>query len=441
MRVGIIGGGLCGLTAAIRLAQRGVDVELFEAAPKAGGRTRSFFEPHIQQWVDNGPHLLSGAYQDTLALLAEAGAADNITWQASLSLPLWDEKRGHFLLQPNASLPLTLGLPLACMHLPGHDWADIPAFLRLAYRMRQSPCEMENVQSWLDHARITTPLLRDLLQPLCLGAMNEELANANAASFKTVLQDAFASHSNARLGWFRMPLSQALIEPLVAMATGLGVRIHHDMRIRSIKACRPGLELESAHASLQFDACIIALPLRSGQQLLGLPKVANTRRITNIHMWFRDMPALSHPFIGGIDTTGQWFFDVSSQMDSTTTQASASTDSAGNDESLRHICAVISADDGTLQGHGLEQRVCVELAKLSGSPDRLEALHSRIVSEHHATTSVAGIMPESRLMSGLPANLIDACEAPRAGELPATIEYAVKRGNQAADQCYLQLFN
>ena len=441
MRTGIIGGGLCGLTAAIRLAQRGVEVELFEAAPELGGRTRSFFEPHTQQWVDNGPHLLSGAYRDTLTLLAEAGAADNISWQPSLTLPLWDEKRGHFLLQPNASLPLALSLPFACMHLPGHDWADIPAFLRLAYRMRQSSSDVENVQSWLDHARITTPLLKDLLQPLCLGAMNEDLGNANAASFRTVLQDAFANHGNARLGWFRMPLNQALIEPLVYMATDLGVRIHHGMRIRSIKACRSGLELESAHANSQFDACIIALPLRSGQQLLGLPKTASTRRITNIHLWFRDMPALSHPFIGGIDTTGQWFFDVSSQMDSTTTPASASTDSADVDESLRHICAVISADDGALQRHELEQRVCAELAKLSGSPDRLKPQHSRVVSEHHATTSVAGLKPESRLMPGLPANLIDACEAPRAGELPATIEYAVKRGNQAADQCYLQLFN
>ena len=78
MRVSVIGGGLCGLTAAIRLAQRGVEVELFEAAPALGGRTRSFFEPHMQQWVDNGPHLLSGAYHDTLNLLEEAGASDNI---------------------------------------------------------------------------------------------------------------------------------------------------------------------------------------------------------------------------------------------------------------------------------------------------------------------------------------------------------------------------
>jgi len=431
MRVGVIGGGLCGLTAAIRLAQRGVDVELFEASPFPGGRTRSFFEPHMQQWVDNGPHLLSGAYHQTLALLDEAGASNNITWQPSLTLPLWDSQRGHFLLRPKATLPLAISLPLACMRLPGHNWADIPAFLRLARHLRQHPDVTANVQSWLNAARVPAQLRRDLLEPLCLGAMNETLAEANAASFRTVLRSAFANHANARLGWFRMPLSKALIRPLLAMAADLGVHIHAASRIRSMHSLHAGCELRSTRGSARFDACIIALPQRAGEQLLALRKTAVTRRITNIHMWFHDMPPLPHPFIGSLGATGQWFFDVSSQMQCKPADPMSSI-------SPRHICAVISADAGELNHHRLTRAIVAELEKISGHTSSTLA-HVRIVSEKHATTSVADTASENRLKPALSGAIIDACEAPCPGELPATIEYAVKRGNQAAEQCCLQL--
>jgi len=433
MRVGVIGGGLCGLTAAIRLAQRGIDVELFEAAPSPGGRTRSFFEPHTRQWVDNGPHLLSGAYHETHALLAEAGAADNIAWQTSLSLPLWDRVRGPFMLRPNASLPLALALPMACARLPGHGWADIPAFLRLALRLNRTADTMESVHGWLKEAGTPAPLIRDLLEPLCLGAMNETLTGANAASFCSVLRSAFADHASARLGWFRMPLNEALIEPLTRIAQELGVRLHTSARVRGVHPCSSGFEIETSREKCRFNACILALPLHAAQQLLARPKTAVTRRITNVHMWFRGMPALSHPFIGGIGTLGQWFFDVSSQM------CAPGTD-ARKDLPLRHICAVISADNAALQGHELEQRICAELAEISTAHVPPKPQHVRIISEHRATTSVACSETENRLPPSLPHGLIDACESPRSGDLPATIESAVSRGNRAARLCYLQLF-
>jgi len=429
MRTAVIGGGLCGLSAAIRLAQRGLEVELFEAAPSFGGRTRSFLEPNMKQWVDHGPHLLSGAYHDTLSLLQEAGASDNIVWQKSLCLPLWDKERGHFLLRPNASLPLALTLPLACARLPGHDWTDIPAFLRIAFQLQHPPAAAETVQTWLNRANIPASLCTDLFEPLCLGAMNETLVEANAASFSTVLRSAFANHVSARLGWFRMPLNQALVEPLVHMAETLGVRMHRSSRIRHILPSKEGIELQLTQGSQLFKACVLATTLRSAQQMLSQPKTATMRRITNIHLWFHDLPPLSHPFVGGIGTTGQWFFDVSKQMRDLASKA----DSANP---LRHICAVISADDGVLHGDDLVQKICFELGELSANHTPLKPHYVRIVSEHHATTSVADSMPVAWLGANLPEGLIDACEAPCSGELPSTIEYAVRRGNQAAEDCY-----
>ena len=101
-KLAVIGGGLTGLTAAIRAAQKGYAVDLYEAAPALGGRTRSFFHAPTQTWVDNGPHLLIGVYQRTQALLEEVGALPMIQWQDALTLPLWDAQRGNFALKTSA---------------------------------------------------------------------------------------------------------------------------------------------------------------------------------------------------------------------------------------------------------------------------------------------------------------------------------------------------
>jgi len=432
MHIAVIGGGLSGLSAAIRLAQQGAKVDLFEAAPALGGRTRSFFESRTEQWVDNGPHLLSGAYQETLALLGEASAADNICWQPSLQLPLWDKARGHFMLAPGPLLPIALTLPLACARLPGHTWTDIPALLRLASAMKQSPDPALQVDAWLKHARLPAPLISDLLEPLCLGAMNEPLHSANAASFAGVLRDAFSGHAHARLGWFRKPLSEALIAPLSAMAEKYGVRIHTACRIKGIRSCNEGFELQASAQTYAAHSCILALPLRSTQQLMGWPVSAETRRIRNIHLWIKNFPALPEPFIGGIGTVGQWFFDISSQM-----QESPSPEKP---LSLRHICAVISADEDRISPSELQQSICCELQQISEIAQPVQPDFIRTVSEHHATTSICTGPSYADFKASLPAGLFDASEAPLPGEIPATIEYAIKRGNLAATQC-LNHFN
>lgn len=427
MRAGIIGGGVCGLTAAIRLAQRGAQVDLFEAAPRGGGRTRSYFERAIGQWVDNGPHLLSGAYHDTEQLLAEAGALDKLTWQDSLSLPLWDRQRGHFRLAPSTLLPLALALPLASARLPGHGWPDLTALLRMAVKLKRPVDGGLTAAAWLESMRLPASLTQDLLEPMCLGAMNEPLERANAASFCRVLNDAFSDHGSARLGWFNRPLSEALIQPLQSMAEGLGVSMHSSCRIRSVQTNGNGVQLGTTGEQWQFDACILALPLRHAQQLLGLPVTAVTRRISNIHMWFADMPALPHPFIGGIETTGQWFFDVTSQM-----PGRPRAEAGG--KRLRHICSVISADRQGLRDEKRLAEILRELTEIEGSGKPRKPYLTRVVSEHHATVSVH---PGEHDLP-VPDKVFCACEAPLAGDIPATIEAAVRRANQAAEQCYLQ---
>jgi squalene-associated FAD-dependent desaturase len=418
--IAVIGGGIAGLTAAIRLAEQGHHIELFEAAPTLGGRTRSFYEKTIGEWCDNGPHLLVGAYTATQALLHECGAADNIHWQKSLDLPLWDKNRGHFRLRPTPLLPLPLSLMLALARLPDHGIKSALALTRLAGRAGKA--SGQTVEQWLAHLQTPMPLVRDLIEPLCLGAMNEYPATAPALSFQRVLEESFDNHRSARLGWFNQPLSEALVQPLQARAEQLGVSIQTGSMIHSMTPHPGGIRVTWGSSTRDFDKVILTTPSWVSNKLLGIKTTVESRPISNIHLWFDDPvhPGFSPcpPLIGGIGTRGQWFFDVSSQM----SRAS----------NFHHIAVVISADYLDARRENLVKLATHELGLISGLEHPLKPVHARVIQEKRATALTR--LPDT-LQYQVPKCLIDASERPHPGDLPATIEAAVLRGEQAAEKC------
>ena len=406
----MIGGGLCGLTAAIRLAEAGFKVELFEAAPKPGGRTRSFIDKTTGELCDNGPHLLIGAYQATQQLLSDCHAAGNITWQTSLKLPLWDKQRDSFQLAPVTWLPFPLALLWAVKTLPGHGWRSAFGMLRLAATLhKKATDDNATVADLIRLCRIPAALVRDMLEPICFGAMNEGVESANATSFRRVLKESFASRTSARLGWFNKPLDEALIQPLVLKAEQLGVNITTGHRVRSLQPQTDGLLVND----VTFDAAVIALPAYATDALLGQASSCETRCITNVHLWYKDLAGLSEPLVGGIATTGHWFFDVSAQMHHKT--------------ALRHICVVISAESDPMPDELLVEQLNHELNVICGTTTHTPS-HYRLVREKRAT-----VLVRAHEQLQMPSNrIINASESPRPGDLPATIEFAVLRGENAA---------
>jgi squalene-associated FAD-dependent desaturase len=412
--IAVIGAGLTGLTAAIRMAEQGKQVELFEASPQPGGRTRSFHEVKTNQACDNGPHLLIGAYSATQKLLEDCGASANVHWQPSLQLPLWDSKRGLFSFKPSSHLPFSLALLLAAVRLPGHGMASALAMLRLGKDLQSTNLtDTATVQNWIEKLNIPDVLANDLINPLCLGAMNVQPEGANALSFQSVLKESFASHQHARLGWFTQPMSEALIKPLVYTAQKLGVNIHCGCPVRSLLENQSGISINGQ----QFEAAIFAMPAYATDRLLKRESSCETRAISNIHLWFNEDIQLPAPLIGGIGTTGQWFFDVSQQI--------------SEDGPLKHFCAVISADEAHTQDADLVHRICAEVQAICGREDSLAPLHTRIIREKRATMLVR----PQEYSNPLPPHTIDASERPLPGELPATIESAVRRGENAAELC------
>lgn len=413
-RVAVIGGGLTGISCALHLAEHGIETELFESSPHLGGRTCSFHDPVTDTWVDNGPHLLIGAYRHARAFFARHGVTD-LAWQPHLMLPLWDAGRGHFRLNTSRWLPLALSLAWASGRLPDHGYGDLSAMLRLGRAAHVDLADGLGVGAWLQALDIPQALQRDLLDPLCLGAMNESPDSAPAASFAHVLREAFASHDSARLGWFTRPFAQALVGPLEQALRRHGVGLHLSCRITGLRGSQehPEITLRSGEA-LRFRHVVLAMPAYARNRLLGLPQAVATRPITNVHMWFDENIRLPYPFVGGIGTLGHWFFDIRQQMPDETRGR------------YRHFCAVVSADSPS--GQDWTDRLCEEMSGILGRRNALRPYHVRIVHERRATTLVRAATPPP-----LPPSVLDAGEHPQPGELPATIETAVMRGLAAAN--------
>jgi phytoene dehydrogenase-like protein len=111
-RVHVIGAGLAGLSASVRLVQAGREVHLYEAAPLAGGRCRSYFEPKLDCTIDNGGHVILGANAATLAYVETAGARGELLEIAPARFPFIDLTSGvRWTLRPR---PATMSILPAC---------------------------------------------------------------------------------------------------------------------------------------------------------------------------------------------------------------------------------------------------------------------------------------------------------------------------------------
>jgi len=288
--------------------------------------------------------------------------------------------------------------------------------VKLAMTLKSPMHETCTVQDWMQQLAMPNALIRDLIEPLCLGAMNEATDTASALSFRRVLHESFANHKQARLGWFTKPMDKALIEPLCERAKTLGVKLHTRTRIASLQEKNNIIQIQGQ----SFQSAIIALPAYATDRLLGRQTTSETGAICNVHLWFEQDITLPSPFIGGLGTTGQWFFDVSLQMQQQGT--------------LRHICAVISADKSS-DRHGLNDlklvHIILDELKAITANTTLSPVHYRIIREKRATVLVRHEHSEH----DLPTSLIDASERPKPGQLPATIELAIQRGENAALSC------
>ena len=183
MKIAVIGGGWAGIAAAVELTANGAETTLFEAGRGLGGRARGVEIDGRQ--LDNGQHILLGAYRDTLALMRRVGADPGKLFDRQ-PLQVIDNT-GFRLALPD--LPAPLNVAWGLLTASAVNWKEklktawwMDGIKRRGFRLAQ---EM-TVAEWLDDAGQTGTLRRHLWEPLCLAALNLPAERASAQLFANV---------------------------------------------------------------------------------------------------------------------------------------------------------------------------------------------------------------------------------------------------------------
>lgn len=409
--VHVVGAGLAGLACALRLAEAGHEVALYEAAAHAGGRCRSYDDASLGRTVDNGSHLLLSAYHATRAYVAAIGAADALAETRPAALPFLDLATGErWTIRPGKG-PLPLWLLSPARRIPGTRLGEYMQALALK---RAGP--NDTVADCVDPNSV---LFQRLWQPLSRGALNTDATQASARLLWRVLAETLLKgEATSRPLVIVRPLSEALVRPAVATLARRGVQIRFRARLRGIgwtdNRVTSLIFPEGALRVTRTDSVVLAVPPEPSAEIWpAIRTPTQSRAIVNAHFRMPEPVALpgGTRFLGLVGGTAQWLF-------------------ARGDV----VSVTVSAADRLLAEPNwkLANLFWSEIAGALGrNIGRLPSW--RVVKERRAT--IAQTPAQCRLRPGPETpfdNLFLAGDWTDTG-LPATIEGAIRSGNRAAD--------
>jgi hydroxysqualene dehydroxylase len=405
--VHIIGAGISGLSAAVRLAKANFKVQVHEATQQAGGRCRSYFDAATDLTIDNGNHLLLSGNHHALAYARSIGTEAGLVGPKRAQFPFVELTTGQRWQLDLGDSRLPLWVFDAARRVPDTALSDYLALMPLVW---SSPRRLVG-----DAIPCKGRLYQRLVQPLLLAALNVDPPEGSAGLAGAVVRETLLSGGQAcRPLIAREGLSAVLVDPAISLlqSSGADIRFGHELRGFGLSADRVG-ELsfgEEAIALGSGDAVVLAVPPRPAAALLpGLKTPTKFRAIVNAH--FRvDPPQNMPPILGVVGGLVEWLFAFPQRLSVTISNADRLVDTPREE---------------------LAQAIWRDVCKASGVRGDLPPW--QIVRERRATFEAT---PEQNaLRPKAPTafkNLFLAGDWTDTG-LPATIEGSVRSGDRAAD--------
>jgi squalene-associated FAD-dependent desaturase len=429
----IIGAGWAGLAAAVRLSEQGHKVTVFESAKQAGGRARSISFNDLD--VDNGQHLLIGAYTECIALMKTVGIDTKTSLKRlSLLLTVADKSTKNKLILQAPPLPAPLHLLYALFTAKGLKFKDRIAAIKFGLYLKKNNYQLEqdiSVDELFKVSKQTNVLIHQLWEPLCLSIMNTPIKEASANVFMNAFKDAFTNkRKDADLLLPTTDLSNLFPNAAVKYIENNGGKVYLKSRVENIEISNNEItavkaKIDDDEQSIKTSQVIIATAPQNLNKLITehstLNSISNNLEqfnyepIVTIYLQYPEEIRLTQSMIGLSSTLSQWVFDRGSFC-----------------QQAGLISVVISAsgehmamDDGTLT-----RLVHDEISILLASKPTL--IKSFVIREKRATFACTVNINDIR-----PANATSVKGLFLAGDYtntgyPATLEGAVRSGLKAS---------
>ena len=425
----IIGTGWAGLACAVELARAGYSITVLESARQIGGRARSI--PFNEHTVDNGQHLLIGAYTSILSLLNIIGVdVTEVLLRQPLKLVVHSlDSSGISLSTP--VLPAPFHLLIALMRAKGLGVKDKLRALQFGAKLYTGKITVYNdisVTELLSKHKQTSRLIATFWEPLCLATLNTPLYLASAKVFIKVLEDAFLKNThNADLLIPKLDLDKLFSEPAVNFIQKHdgSIQLRKRVSLLDIKGNKvKGVIVDEQY--IKTNQLVLAVSPQAALPLLEPHsklrpihqklKQITYEPVTTVYLQYPVNVSLEQPIQGIIDGWSQWVFD-------------------------RHVCqqpgviAVVISSRGIHMQFDkaiLAKKITSELAQLF--PHWPEPVDTLVIREKRATFSCVVDINQLR-----PDNFTTVEGLWLAGDYtnttyPATLEGAVRSGLECANQ-------
>lgn len=427
--VAVIGAGWAGCAAAVELTRAGAKVTLYEATRTAGGRARRIdYQGHT---LDNGQHILLGAYRESLRLMQQVGLQPS---QLLMRLPLQmrypDNEEGMDLLAPR--LPAPLHLVMGVLRVKGLSLADKLSLARFSSAVRwmgwqlNQDCTVAELLARFDQ---TDRLITLMWRPLCIAALNTPPERASAKVFLAVLRDSLGARRAASdMLLPRTDLSTLFPDAAISWLQKQGGTVMMGHRVNSIHADDAGWTINSAQRSDHYQHVVIATAPMHAQTLLKDTDHAlseslsfDYEAITTCYLQYAPTVRLPAPMLALIDDPdsqcwGQFVFDRG-QLD---------------DKQAGLLAVVISASGAATESGAqpIETSVAQQLAHDLHMPKLGTPVWSKAITEKRATFACTPDMQRPSTATTHPGLWLAGDYT--ASDYPATIEGAVRSGVKVA---------
>jgi squalene-associated FAD-dependent desaturase len=403
----IVGAGISGLSAAVRLANANFKVCLYEATQQAGGRCRSYFDTATNLTIDNGNHLLLSGNRHALAYARSIGTEAGLVGPRRAQFPFVDLTTGKRWQLDLGDGRLPLWVFDSARRVPDTSLRDYLALMPLIW---SSPSRLVG-----DAIPCEGVLYQRLVQPLLLAALNVDPPGGSAGLAGAVVRETLLAGGQAcRPLIAREGLSAVLVEPAIKLLQGKGADIRFGQELRGFGSAADRVsELKFGEQAISLapsDVVVLAVPPRPAASLLpGLKTPSKFRAIVNAHFRFeppKDLP----PILGVVGGLVEWLFTFPQRLSITISGADRLVDMP-REELARAIWRDICQAAGITAELPPWQIVRERRATFEATPEQ-NALRPGAVTAFK--------------------NLFLAGDWTDTG-LPATIEGSVRSGDRAAD--------